>query len=147
MEVRDSLKKAMKDAMIAKDKVRLGVIRFIIDEINKAELAKEEASFKKARKAGDIENATLEPFTANDVLNCLSTMIKNRETSMSTYKEAGRDDLAEKEEYEIGVIREFMPAPLQEDEIKKMVTAAIAELGASEMRDIGKVFRISKLML
>ena len=74
----------------------------------------------------------------------LQTMIKQRQESSKTYNEAGRDDLAEREEAEVEVIRSFMPKQMDETEIAQAVEALIEETGASEIKDMGKIMGVLK---
>ena len=71
-------------------------------------------------------------------------MLKQRNDSLGQYESAGREDLAEKERYEIGVIREFMPEPLDEETLVRLIEEAIAAAGAVEMKDMGKVMGLLK---
>ena len=93
-------------------------------------------------KIGDIAARTegKENGVADDeVLAILAKMTKQRQESAKTYEEAGRLDLSERELSEIKVIEEFLPAQLSEDEIKSAVENAIKDVGASSIRDMGKV--------
>jgi len=71
-------------------------------------------------------------------------MTKQRRDSIAQYKEAGRDELAEGEQYEIDVISEFLPEALSEEELAKLVADAVAQSGAAGMQDMGKVMGILK---
>ncbi len=121
----DSLKAqitdAMKDAMRARDKDRLGCIRLIQSEIKRIEVD---------------ERIELED---ERVLQILDKMVKQRRDSATQYRDADRPELAEQEEFEIGVIETFMPAKLSEDEIAAIIDAAISETGASSMQQMGAV--------
>lgn len=72
----------------------------------------------------------------------LSKQVKQRQESIAQYEAAGREDLAEQERYEITVLQEFLPQPLDEVEIDRLIDAAIAESGAESMRDMGKVMGV-----
>jgi len=121
-EIMESMKAAMKD----RDKVRVAAIRLIRDAIQKAEID----SNKELDDAG--------------VLALLAKLIKSREESIEAYEKGGRSDLAERERTEIDLIREFMPPPLSEDELSKMVGDAIEEAGARGPSDMGKVMKTLK---
>ena len=124
--LKDRITDAMKDAMRAKDKERLGAIRLITAAIKQKEVDDREEQNDAA------------------VLSILDKMLKQRRDSIKQFNDAGRDDLSVKEEYEVGIIKEFMPAQLSEDEISAIIDAAIAETGASSMKDMGKVMGIVK---
>lgn len=117
---------AMKAAMKAGDKPRLGVIRLILAAIKQREV--------------DERIELDDP----QVLAVLDKMVKQRRDSIRQYADAGRDDLVEQESAEVEVIQEFLPAALTETEITAIIDAAIAESGAESMRDMGKVMGLVK---
>jgi hypothetical protein len=119
--LKQQLSEAMKAAMKAGDKPRLGVIRLINAAVKQREVD--------------------ERIELNDeqVLAVLDKMVKQRRDSIQQYSDAGRDDLAAQESAEIEVIQEFLPEALSDAEIAAIVDAAIAETGADSMRDMGKV--------
>lgn len=112
---------AMKAAMKAGEKKRLGVIRLITAAIKQ------------------IEVDTREELDDDQVLAVLDKMVKQRRDSAKQYTEAGRDELAEQENYEITVLQDYLPEALSDEEIDNLIKAAIAETGASSMQDMGKV--------
>jgi uncharacterized protein YqeY len=111
----------MKAAMKAKDKERLAAIRLIQAEFKRIEVD----------ERIEIDDAR--------ALAVLDKMVKQRRDSAQQYQDAGRDELAKKENDEITVIQEFMPAQLGEDELIEMVDAAIAAAGATGMQAMGAV--------
>lgn len=117
---------AMKDAMRARAKERLGTIRLI------------QAEFKKIEVDERIE------LDDARVLAVLDKMLKQRRDSIQQYESAGRQDLADVEAAEISVIESFLPAALTEDEINDLLAQAISESGAESVRDMGKVMAILK---
>lgn len=117
---------AMKGAMKAKEKDRLGAIRLILA----------------ALKQKEVDDRV--DLTDQDVITILTKMVKQRRDSIAQYTDAGRDDLVAQEQYELDIISEFLPEPLSEEEVASMVEAAIAESGAESMRDMGKVMGILK---
>lgn len=122
--IQDSIKSAMKDAMKAREKERLGVIRLI------------QAEFKRVEVDERIE------LDDERVIAILDKMCKQRRDSVSQYEAAGRDELAAQETYEIGVIQAFLPAQLSVEEIDALIDGAIADTGAESMKDMGKVMGI-----
>lgn len=117
---------AMKDAMRAKDKARLGVLRMALAAIKQIEV-----------------DERIEPDDAR-TLALLDKLIKQRKDSAKQYGDAGRTDLADVEEAEIKVLQEFLPAALSDDEIDALIEDAIASTGASGMRDMGNVMNVLK---
>lgn len=86
-------------------------------------------------------------LTDADVLTVLTRMLKQRRDSLQQFSQAGRDDLAAIEQYEIDVISEFLPAAMTPEEIESAIAAAIASTAASSMRDMGKVMAALKAEL
>ncbi|GAB6040814.1 GatB/YqeY domain-containing protein [Endothiovibrio diazotrophicus] len=112
---------AMKDAMRAGDKDRLGVIRMANAAIKQVEVD----------SRSELDDAA--------VIAVLDKMVKQRRESIAQYEKGGRPELAEKEAAEVAVLQEFLPAALSEEEIGALIEAAIAETGATSMQDMGKV--------
>ena len=121
MSLVEKLKEAMKDAMRAKAKVRLGTIRMALAGILQREVDER------------IE------LTDADVIALLTKMIKQRNDAASQYTDANRQDLADIEINEITILQEFMPQPLSTEEIDGLIQQALAETGAAGMQDMGKV--------
>ncbi|MFG5383395.1 GatB/YqeY domain-containing protein [Yoonia sp. R2-816] len=132
MDMRDRVTAALKDAMKSKEADRLSTLRLI----NAAIKDKDIALRGSADEAGGVSNA--------DVLAIMGRMVKQRQESARAYEEGGRLELAEKELSEIKVIEEFLPKQLTEEEAEKAVDDAIAEVGASSIRDMGKVMGVLK---
>ncbi|MDF1802001.1 GatB/YqeY domain-containing protein [Thalassovita sp.] len=126
MELRDQITTALKQAMKEKAAARLSTLRLISAAIKDRDIA--------ARGEGKDEGVA-----DSDVLAILGKMVKQRQESARTYEEAGRLDLAERELSEITVIEGFLPRQLNETEVSDAVDAAIAAIGASSIRDMGKV--------
>ena len=126
MELRSRINTAMKQAMKDKSAERLSTIRLINAAIKDRDIA--------ARTEGK-ENGVGD----DEVLAILAKMTKQRQESAKTYEEAGRLDLSERELAEIKVIEEFLPRQLTDSEIQSAVSEAINDVGASSIRDMGKV--------
>jgi uncharacterized protein YqeY len=119
--LRDSIKAAMKVAMKARDKERLGTIRLILAEFKRIEVD----------ERIDIDDAR--------GISVMDKMLKQRRDSAQQYSDAGREELAAQENLEISHIQEFLPAQLSEAELTEMVDAAIAACDASGMQAMGVV--------
>lgn len=131
MALREALTTAMKEAMKAKDAKRLGTIRLVL------------AAIKDKDIAGRTEESR-EGIADDEILSLLAKLVKSREDSIVLYKQGGRQDLVENEEAEIAVIREFMPKQLDDAETTAAIDAAIAETGAAQLKDMGKVMGVLK---
>lgn len=125
-EIKAQIAEAVKDAMRAKDKQRLGVLRIMMSE------------FKRIEVDERIE------LDDSRVLAVLDKQVKQRRDSAQQFADAGRQELCDQENYEISVIQEFLPSSLSNDEISQIIKEAIVETGAESMRDMGKVMNIVK---
>lgn len=124
--IMQNIKDAMKAAMRAREKARLGVIRLM------------QAEFKRIEVDERIE------LDDARVLAVLDKMSKQRRDSAQQYQDADRQELADQEIFELSVIAEFLPAQLSDDELNVIVEQAIADSGAESMRDMGKAMALIK---
>ena len=115
------LENELKQAMAARDAERRNTLRLILASLRSA------------------EKELLRPLHDDEELQVLQRERKRRTEAAEAFREAGRDERAESEERELAVLEEFMPAPLSEEELEEIVDDAIAEVGATSMRDIGRV--------
>jgi uncharacterized protein YqeY len=131
MELRTKITEGIKTAMREKDQVRLSTLRLINAAVKDQDIA--------ARAKGNADGVD-----EGEVLAILAKMVKQRQESARVYEEGGRLELAEQENAEIGVIEEYLPRQLSEEESEAAVGAAIAEVGASSIRDMGRVMGVLK---
>ncbi len=120
-QIKDEIKKAMIEAMKAKDQPRLLIVRLALNSIK---------SLEKDRQAALSEEETLQ---------VLQKMVKQGEESERQYRAASREDLAHQEAAEVAIIRSFLPTPLSEDELQALIADAITEFGAQNIKDMGKM--------
>ena len=130
MSIREALSDAMKTAMKAHDKERLSVIRMVNAAIKDRDIA--------SRDAGPGK------ITDGEIVELMAKLVKSREESVRLYEQGGRPELAAAERAEIAVIREFMPKQMDTQETEAAVKAVVAELGASAMKDMGRVIAALK---
>jgi uncharacterized protein YqeY len=121
MPLKQAITDDMKAAMKSGDKDRLGVIRLILAAVKQREVDERIA----------LDDA--------EVLKVIEKMIKQRRDSIAQFRAAAREDLAGKEEYEVGVIQAYLPEQLSESEIDAIIARAIADSGATSAKDMGKV--------
>ena len=126
MDLRLRITTELKQAMRDKAAERLSTLRLISAAIKDRDIA--------TRSEGNEEGAT-----EAEVLAILGKMVRQRHESAKTYEEAGRIDLAERELSEVKVVEEFLPRQLDDQETSDAVDAAIAEVGAESIRDMGRV--------
>lgn len=131
MELRTRITSALKQAMKEKDAARLSTLRLINAAIKDKDID--------ARASGSDDGVS-----DAEVLSILGKMSKQRGESAKAYEEGGRLDLAERERSEVVVIEEFLPQQLSADESAKAVDAAISEVGAESIRDMGAVMGVLK---
>jgi uncharacterized protein YqeY len=127
--IKARISEAMKDAMRARDKDRLGAIRLIL------------AEFKKIEVDERIDVSDERAITV------LDKMVKQRRESIKQYEAGGRPELAATEQAEIEVIQQFLPAALSEAEISDIISKAIKETGATSMKEMGAVMNIARPQL
>ncbi len=126
MSLRTDIFAAIKEAMKSKQALRVSTLRLVSAAIKDRDIA--------ARSEDRCEG-----INDDEILSLLSKMVKQREESARTYDENARPELADRERAEIEIVREFMPTPLSDDEMKSAVAALIDETGASGLKDMGKI--------
>jgi hypothetical protein len=129
MDLREKLQGAVKDAMRAKEAERLSTLRMISSAIKDREIV--------ARGEGA-------EVVEGDILALLGKMVKQRQESAKAYAAGGRPELEAKELNEIKVISEFLPQQLDAAQVQAAIAAAVAEAGASSLKDMGKVMAVLK---
>ena len=131
MALRTEINDALKQAMKSGDKLKVSALRLM----------------NAAIKERDIQNRTAGPdqgVSDQQILEVFAKMVKQRQESLATYEQAGREDLAAQERGEIEIIQSFMPKQLSEDEMKAEIGKAINETGAQGLKDMGKVMAALK---
>jgi len=127
--IKTTINAAMKDAMRAREKQRLTTIRMMLSEFKRIEVDERiEVSDERA-------------------LLLLDKMVKQRRDAAKQYEEAGRQELLDQELFEVGVIQEFLPRQLSQEEINELIDQSISQTGASGMKDMGKLMGALKPQL
>jgi hypothetical protein len=126
MSLRDRINEDMKNAMRAREAERLGALRLLLAAIKQREVD---------------ERITLDDA---GVISVIEKMMKQRRDSIEQYEKARRQDLADKEKYEVSVLQAYLPQGLTEAEIQAIVSEAVAAAGAKSAADMGKVMAIVK---
>ena len=130
MSLRNQIEEKLNQALKAKDKNTYPTLRLVVSAIKDAEIA--------LRTKGQKE------ISDSDITAILKKMIKQRNESCEVYKKAGRNELLENETKEIEVINAFLPKQLSEEETKKICADVVKSVGASSMKDMGKVMGVLK---
>ena len=126
MDKRTELKEALKTALKEKNQIAMSTIRLITAAIKDRDI--------EARSKGNNDG-----ISDQEILSLLQSMIKQRQESSKTYADAGRPELAEREDKEIEVIKSFLPKQLDESEVAGAIDSLVTEVGANDIRDMGKV--------
>jgi len=126
MTLKERISEDMKAAMRARDAARLSAVRLLL------------AAMKQKEVDERVELADA------DVLGIIEKMVKQRRESISQYEKAARQDLADQEKFEIGVLQAYLPQQMGEAEVAQAIATAVAESGASGVKDMGKVMAILK---
>jgi uncharacterized protein YqeY len=129
MSLKNKITEDMKTAMRAKDSARLSAVRLLLAAIKQKEVD---------------ERVVLSDA---DVLAIIDKMLKQRRESIAQFEKAGRNDLADGEKFEIGVLSAYLPQQLSEAEVAREIEGAIAETGAKGAKDMGKVMGLLKARL
>jgi len=126
MSLKEQIKNDIKDAMRAKETVKRDTLRNIQAAIKQIEVDERR----------DVSDADVEAI--------LMKYAKQREDAMAQFKEAGRDDLVEKEEAELALVQTYLPEPMDDAELESVLKEVIASVGAESMKDMGKVMGAAK---
>ena len=129
MSLQEQISAALKDAMRARDEVKMATLRLVLTAIKKRE--------KEARSLLEDQ----------EVISVITTQIKQRRESIEQYRQAGREDLAQTEESELQILQGYMPEQVSEEEISNTLDEIIAEVGAVSMKDMGKVMKAAMAKL
>ncbi|MGH1377602.1 MAG: GatB/YqeY domain-containing protein [Alphaproteobacteria bacterium] len=129
MDKRTEINVALKEALKNKDKIALATIRLIVAALKDRDITE--------RDQGQVDGVD-----DKSILVMLESMVKQRKESSEVYSQAGRDDLAEREELEIDVIRQFMPKQLSDDEVSEIIDGIVIDLDAQSIKDIGKIMGV-----
>ncbi|MDA0670466.1 MAG: GatB/YqeY domain-containing protein [Proteobacteria bacterium] len=126
MSIKQTISEDMKTFMRAKDTARLGAVRLL------------HASIKQKEVDERIE------LSDDQVLTVIQKMLKQRKDSIEAYQKANRQDLIDQEQLEIDVLTKYMPEPLTDGEVRTIIDEVIAEVNATDMKDMGKVVGVLK---
>lgn len=124
--LKDRMKTDLTSAMRARDELRKATLRMVLAAVQKAE----------------VEGTTARELSDDEVVTVLTREAKRRREAAEAFRSGGRPESAEREDAEAGVIAEYLPAALSDDELAALVDAAVAEAGAESPRDMGKVMKI-----
>ncbi|HEY2380834.1 MAG TPA: GatB/YqeY domain-containing protein [Terriglobia bacterium] len=124
MTLQEKIQIHLAEAMKSKEQLRLSVLRMMKTAVKNKEIDK------------------MKPLEDGEAIAVLNTLVKQRKDSAEQFRAGGREEMAKKEEAEIKIIEEYLPAAASEDDIRSAVGEAIQETGASSMKDMGKVMKV-----
>lgn len=122
--LKEEIQKHLKEAMKSKDEVKVRTLRMVIAALKNFEV----------EKMGEA--------TDEEVIQIIQKEAKRRREAIEEYKNAGREDLAQSEEEELKILMEYLPKQMTEDEIRSLALEVIKEVGASSLKDLGKVMKV-----
>lgn len=123
MTLQEKIQSQLPDAMRSKDALRLSVLRMMKSAVKNKEIDK------------------MKPLEEGEVIAVLNTLVKQRKDSVEQFRKGGREELAQKEEAEIKIIEQYLPAAASEEDIRHAIDEAVQETAASSMKDMGKVMK------
>ncbi len=129
---KQKLQEELKESMLAGDALKTSVIRLLLSAINYYEIQKGLPRRVKAGGAGDEANE-------EDVMSVIQKEVKQHNDSIEQFKNAGRQDLVDKETRELEILKNYLPQQMSGDEIKKLVEETIAQTGAKSIQEMGKI--------
>ena len=124
MSLKEQLNDAMKQAMKARDDLRLSAVRMVRSTVKNREI--------------DLKHE----LDDQGVIEVISTMVKQRRESIRLYQDGNRQDLVDKEEAEMAILFQFLPAQMNTDEIAELVSRTIRETGAQGIKEMGKIMKL-----
>jgi uncharacterized protein YqeY len=129
MTLQEKIQSHLADAMRSKEQLRLSVLRMMKSAVKNKEVDKMQA------------------LEEGEVIAVLNTLVKQRRDSVEQFRKGGREELAQKEEAEIKIIEEYLPAAASEEDIRRAVEEALQETAAASMKDMGKVMKATMARL
>lgn len=126
MEILKRIEEDLSASLKARDNKRVSTLRMV----------------KSALKNAEIEKRQKGSLTEEDIIGVLSSLVKQRRESVEQYTKAGRFDLAEREQQEIGIIQEYLPKQLSKEELDSLIRQAIQDAGISSVKEIGRLMKV-----
>lgn len=126
MEILKRIEEDLSASLKARDNIRVSTLRMV----------------KSALKNAEIEKRQKGSLTEEDIIGVLSSLVKQRRESVEQYTKAGRFDLAEREQQEIGIIQEYLPKQLSKEELDSLIRQAIQDAGISSVKEIGRLMKV-----
>jgi uncharacterized protein YqeY len=139
MSLQQQIKSDAMQAMKAKDAIVSGVLRMALSSLNTKEKEKRYKIAKEKPELQEEELTKVALLTDEEMLDVISSEIKKRKDAIALYEQGGRPELAEGEKQEMEILKKYLPEQIPQEELKKMIEASIAKVGAQEVKDMGRV--------
>lgn len=142
MALKQKIQNDLNEAVLGKEELKSSVLRLLISAINNKETEKRTKIWKENPKTAvkDLEKES--QLTDDEIMNAISSEIKKRRESIDLFEKGGRHEAAEKEKKEAEILAVYLPEQLSEEELTKIVKAAIEKTGAKELKEMGKIMGI-----
>jgi len=124
MELKAEIQESVKSAMKSRDAVTLSTLRLLLSAIHNEEIRLHKE------------------LSAEEIQKTITTLSKQRTEAIELFRKGGREELAQKEETELAVLKRYLPQPLADDEVKALIQSCIDETGATNLQDLGKVMKL-----
>lgn len=141
MALKQQIQSDLNESVMGKEELRSSVLRLLIAAINNKETEKRTKIWKEKPKASveDLEKES--KLTDEEIISVISSEIKKRRESIELFEKGGRGERADQEKKELGILQKYLPEQMSEDELKRLVKAAVEKVGAKTQKDMGKVMQ------
>lgn len=139
MELKQKIQEDLKTALMEKRELELSVLRMLTSAVTNKE---KEKRYKKSRENPESTESELEKesqLTDEEIMEVISSEVKKRKEALLLFEKGNRQDLAEKEKKEAGVLQKYLPEQISEEEIRNLAKEAVAKTGAKDAKDMGRV--------
>ncbi|MCP6726829.1 MAG: GatB/YqeY domain-containing protein [Patescibacteria group bacterium] len=139
MELREQIKVDLKEAMLAREEEKVTTLRLLFASVQNKEKENRYALSKKNPDATSQQLDKESQLSSEELLDIIGGEVKKRREAIEAFKKGGRQEMADKEKRELDILAAYLPAQLSEQEIAVLVTKVITEVGAADIKDMGKV--------
>lgn len=142
MALKSNIQADIKSALLEKKELELSVLRMLLSAINNKETDKKTKIWKEKSEMAPEKIQQETELKDEEIFDVIASEIKKRKEAIELYEKGGRQELADKEKKETAILQKYLPAQMPEDEIKKLIAAAIKKSGAAGVKEMGKVMGI-----
>lgn len=139
MPLKEKLRQELNSTLKNREDVKRLVLSTLLSALHNKEIEKRTIEARKTPTASAEELEKASELTEEEILKTIQSEIKKRKEAIELYQKGGREELAQKEKDEMNILIQYAPEQISEDELRKIVKETVAEIGAKEMKDMGKV--------